>query len=35
MFALISYFSHMVSFTLIYTDKWFPYCAMDVSIVST
>jgi len=29
MFTLISYFAHVLSFILNYTDNWFPYCAMD------
>jgi len=33
-FTLISYFATVVSFILISTDNWFPYCAMVVSIVS-
>jgi len=33
-FTLISYFAIVVSFILISTDNWFPYCAMAVTTVS-
>jgi len=32
---LINYYAIVLSFMLIFTDNWFPYCAMALYIVST
>jgi len=32
---LINYYAIVLSFMLIFTDNWFPYCAMTLYIVST